>query len=109
MRLVILESPYAGDIETNTRYARAAMRDCLERNEAPFASHLFYTQVLDDGDSAQRMLGMKAGFAWGETVGADVVVYRDLGVSPGMRYGIALALSAGRRVEYRELGGEWKR
>ena len=51
-RKVILESPYAGDVETNLRNARAAMRDCLLRGEAPYASHLLYTQpgVLDDGD-----------------------------------------------------------
>ena len=48
--LVLLESPYAGDIEANLSYARACMRDCFERGEAPFASHLLYTQmgVLDD-------------------------------------------------------------
>lgn len=27
--LVLLESPYAGDIEANLTYARACMRDCL--------------------------------------------------------------------------------
>ena len=40
MKLVVVESPYAGDVETNVRYARAAIRDCLMRGEAPFASHL---------------------------------------------------------------------
>ena len=39
-RRVIVESPYAGDIETNVAYARAALRDCLSRGEAPIASHL---------------------------------------------------------------------
>ena len=39
MRLVIIESPYEGDVETNLRYLRACMADCLHRNEAPFASH----------------------------------------------------------------------
>ena len=29
MRLVIVESPYAGDVELNIRYARACLRDCL--------------------------------------------------------------------------------
>lgn len=50
MILVLLESPYAGNVELNVTYARACMRDCLKRGEAPFASHLLYTQpgVLDD-------------------------------------------------------------
>lgn len=42
MIFVIVESPYAGDVERNTAYARAAVRDCLMRGEAPFASHLLY-------------------------------------------------------------------
>src|SRR5690606_21487830 len=39
-RRVIVESPYAGDVETHVAYARAALRDCLSRGEAPIASHL---------------------------------------------------------------------
>ena len=42
MRRVIVESPYAGDVERNIAYVRAAMRDCLMRGEAPLASHLLY-------------------------------------------------------------------
>ena len=42
MRLVILESPYAGrdqaEIHGNVLYARACLRDCLLRGEAPLAS-----------------------------------------------------------------------
>ena len=42
MRLVIIESPYAGDIEANVVSARACVRDSLSRGEAPIASHLLY-------------------------------------------------------------------
>src|SRR5690606_3550939 len=42
-RLVILESPYAGNIDLNIDYARAAVRDSLSRGESPIASHLLYT------------------------------------------------------------------
>lgn len=47
---VILESPYAGEIDRNIRYARACVRDSLLRGESPIASHLLYTQsgILDD-------------------------------------------------------------
>ena len=50
MERVIIESPFAGDVDRNLRYARAAMRDCLLRGESPYASHLLYTQpgVLND-------------------------------------------------------------
>lgn len=104
MKLVIVESPYAGDVDRNVTYARACLRDCLERGEAPYASHLIYTQpgVLDDDDPDERMWGIHAGFAWGEQAEATVV-YTDHGISKGMKYGIEAAEKAGRPVEYRRL------
>ena len=104
MRLVILESPYAGDIARNEHYARAAMRDCLSRGEAPFASHLLYTQCLDDNDVVARALGIEAGLAWGRMADATVV-YRDLGITAGMHIGIERARLVGRKVEMRDLPG----
>lgn len=106
-RLVIVESPYAGDVEMNTRYARAAMRDCLLRGEAPYASHLLYTQpgVLADSDTEERDLGIGAGLAWGDKADATVL-YTDLGISSGMKYGIQRAEAAGRPIEYRSLFAE---
>jgi hypothetical protein len=104
MRLVIIESPYAGDIEANVTYARAAMWDCLERGEAPYASHLLYTQVgvLDDSDADQRARGIEAGLQWGKFADATVV-YTDRGISKGMQLGIDRAKAEGRDVEYRAL------
>lgn len=105
MRLVILESPYAGEVERNVLYARRALRDCLLRGEAPLASHLLYTQpgVLDDTIPAERQHGIDAGLAVRHVVSASVV-YIDYGVSSGMRYGIEDAIKHGRLVEYREIG-----
>ncbi len=105
MRLVVIESPYAGNVSRNVRYARACVRDCLARGEAPYASHLFYTQpdVLDDTIPEQRALGIEAGLAWGECALATVV-YTDLGWSTGMRYGVKRAEAMFRPVEYRKLG-----
>jgi hypothetical protein len=104
MRRVIVESPYAGEIKANEAYARACLRDCLKRGEAPLASHLLYTQlgVLDDTITEERVLGILAGFAWGAVAEASVV-YVDRGVSDGMRKGIAAAEALGRPVEYRNL------
>lgn len=108
MTRVIIESPYAGDIERNMRYLRACLRDSLSRGEAPFASHGLYTQpgVLRDEDRAERGRGIAAGLIWGLVAG-KTVVYADLGVSSGMRVGILAAEQAGRAIEYRTLGGEW--
>ncbi len=104
MKLVVVESPFAGDVERNIRYARACLADCLARGEAPFASHLLYTQdgVLDDLDPEERKLGMRAGFAWGEAACATVV-YTDYGISQGMAAGIAEAGRDGRDIVYRRL------
>lgn len=101
---VLVESPYAGDVNTNIRYARACLRDCFLRGELPFASHLLYTQdgILDDDIPEERALGIDAGLAWGESA-EKTVVYTDLGISKGMQYGIANAQSLNRPVEYRTL------
>ena len=87
MKKVIIDSPYAGDIERNINYARACLKDSLNRNEAPLASHLLYTQdgVLDDGIKAERMQGINAGLAWLEVVNLHVF-YIDYGMSKGMEY-----------------------
>ncbi|MDD5749435.1 MAG: hypothetical protein PHO91_01450 [Patescibacteria group bacterium] len=107
IRLVIIESPFAGtpeEVATNIQYARACLLDCLKRGEAPFASHLLYTQegVLDDTVPEQRRLGIEAGLAWGQKATATVV-YLDRGISQGMVQGIIRALNEGRAVEPRSL------
>lgn len=108
MRRVIVESPYAGEtpeeIDRNIRYARACVRDCLERGEAPFASHLLYTQpgVLNDSVPEERQRGIDAGFVWGVVADATVV-YADLGISRGMQFGIEEAHRLGRPIEVRAL------
>ena len=84
---VILESPYAGDVDRNIEYARRCVNDSLHHNEAPIASHLLYTQkgVLDDNIDTERQLGIGAGLEWLKV--ADMhVFYVDYGSSDGMRY-----------------------
>lgn len=103
-RLVILESPYAGDVDANITYARRAVADSLHRGEAPIASHLLYTQpgVLDDTIPAERRLGIDASLAWGRVADATVM-YADRGITPGMQHGIDRAEAEGRVVEIRYL------
>lgn len=102
--IVIIESPYAGDIERNIAYARACLRDSLMRGEAPYASHLLYTQpgVLDDREPIERELGIFAGQSF-HFVCARVAVYHDLGITDGMRSGINRAMSINKPVVYRRL------
>ena len=104
MRLVIIESPYAGDVKSNTDYARACVRDSLFRGEAPIASHLLYTQsgILRDEIIDERQRGITAGLAW-QRVADATVVYMDRGLSDGMKEGIEAAQIVGVPVEYRYL------
>lgn len=110
MRFVALESPLAArqekpqvySLEIHLAYARACLRHSLALGEAPFASHLLYPQVLDDGDQAQRAQGIQAGLAINARAVASVV-YVDLGISRGMDMGIAHAQACHREIEFRRL------
>ena len=89
-KLVIIESPFAGDsaisIASNLRYARMCIRDSISRGESPIASHLLYTQdgILLDTIPEERQLGIACGYAWMRK--ADLIVfYTDLGWSTGMK------------------------
>lgn len=107
MRLVIIESPYAGDIERNLRYARACIRHSLLSGESPIASHVLYTQegILDDSDPGERRLGIHAGIAWYH-VANFCAVYSDFGISNGMMQGIEFASGAKIQIEFRTLPRE---
>lgn len=101
---VDLESPYAGNIKKNLKYARRCMSDSLSRGENPIASHLLYTQsgILNDRKPKERKRGIRAGKAWASLADATIV-YTDLGISKGMRIGIRNAESSGRCIIYRSL------
>lgn len=102
MKRVLIESPYSGNIGQNKAYAWDCVKDSLNRGEAPFASHLFYTEVLNDFLLPERLLGMEAGFIWGQQAQL-VAVYTDLGISSGMEHGIARAQAQDIPVEHRSL------
>lgn len=61
MKLVYICSPFAGDIESNVRFARAACLYAAEQGCAPVAVHLLYPQILDDNIPAQREIGIRMG------------------------------------------------
>ena len=102
---VIIESPYADNLVNGGQYlayARKCLWDSLMRRESPFASHLLYTQVLDDKISEQRKLGMDLALDWYDA--AEIcAIYMDHGISDGMRRGIEYAQSIGLKTEERSL------
>lgn len=106
MKLTIIESPYAGEVERNLEYVRACMRDSLARGEAPYASHALYTQpgVLDDDNPIERKLGIEAGFAWWRSAD-NFAFYIDRGWSRGMKVAHERAVSYRVPFEIRTLDG----
>lgn len=109
MKLVIIESPYAASehhtVEQHVEYARRCLKDSLSRGEAPFASHLLYTQpgVLNDLIPEERRRGMEAGFAYRQVI-KKTVVYTDYDVSPGMDEGLEGAEETDSTIERRTIG-----
>jgi len=100
---VNIESPFAGEIERNKEYFKRCIKDCLDRGEAPFASHAIYTQVLDDTIPSERRIGMEAGFEVLKRTDYSVV-YDDYGVSNGMLEGIKIAKELKHPIIYRKIG-----
>lgn len=96
---VYIASPFRGENAEETRqnliYARWCMADSLERGEAPYLSHLLYTQIWAE-TPALREAGLAAGDAW-RAVADLVAVYTDLGLTEGMRRALA-SVPDGRSV-----------
>ena len=126
MRRVVVESPFTGkgdtkeereaDAAKKQRYLAACLRDCYRRGESPYASHAIGPLALNDDDPEERALGMSAVTVW-RSVSHATVVYRDLGIAPGMEWGVKSARNLAQVgehlgmpphvVEIRSLGEDW--
>jgi len=60
-KVVYIASPLSGDVEQNLQFARQACRYAMAQGAVPFAPHLLYTQMLDDGKPEERQLGIEMG------------------------------------------------
>jgi hypothetical protein len=105
MKRVYVASPFnAGTVEgirQNILYGRLAMLDSLARGEAPYLSHLLYTQVWAETPEL-RTKGLEAGQVYRRA--ADLVaIYADLGITEGMRFAMSGAEIAGQPVELRSI------
>ena len=60
-RLVYIASPYAGDVEGNVAFAKAACRYAAAQGCTPVAVHLMYPQFLDDRVPKEREAGLRMG------------------------------------------------
>ena len=56
--LVYICSPYKGDVEANTKKARAFCRYALDNGQIPLAPHLMFPQFMKDADKEERELAL---------------------------------------------------
>jgi hypothetical protein len=96
--LVYVASPFAGDVEANIKRARDNCRFAVMQGCIPLAPHLLYPQFMDDGDPAQRELGLLlASVLLGKC--AELWVFGET-VSAGMRLEIGKAEKRGIPIRY---------
>ena len=82
MKIIYVASPYAGDIEKNTEFAKRACRHVMNEGHAFFAPHLLYPQLLNDANPHERQTGLDMGIAMLPRCD-ELWCYGDR-VSPGM-------------------------
>lgn len=97
-RIVYIASPYAGDIEGNTAFARNACRYCGEQGHTPIAVHLLYPQIYNDASPEERRRALQMGLHLLE-VCDELWVCGDT-ISPGMEGEIRRATELGIPIRY---------
>ncbi len=97
-KTIILESPFAGDVFNNVKYAQAVIHSLAHKGYAPSASHLIYTQMLDDTNEFDRKLGIDKGLDIAHA--HDSIIAIDKGVSTGMKYGVQRAINENRNYSF---------
>lgn len=105
MKLVIVESPYAGDLARNLAYLELCLGWCVKNKMSPYASHKMLTTCLDDDNPKERKLGIEAGLMW-YAVAEEVLFFTDFGWSRGMRAALNTVLETNmpfRTINLREL------
>lgn len=106
-RLVIIESPYSNDdltmVNRHTLYAKQCLKDSFKRGEAPFSSHILYSDALNYRVRIDKDIGLISHVSW-IAVCDLVAVYVDFGLSEGMQLAVNVAKIKHKRIEYRTIG-----
>lgn len=67
-RLCVVETPYRASsidqLQANVYFAGAVCRSLIYEGYNPFASHLFYTNFLNDRHLFERTAGIHLGYEW---------------------------------------------
>ena len=97
-KLCYICSPYRGDIERNTEYARELTRIALDCGYTPITPHLYLTQVLNEEDQEQREKGMAAGTELLRNC-RYIFIGSRYGLSEGMLAEIQIALEEYEKIK----------
>lgn len=93
MKLIYVASPYAGEMEKNTEFAKKACRYVMDQGHAFFAPHLLYPVILEENTPEQRQLGLDMGLSM--LAKCDNLWVCGDRISPGMQAEIDLAKQLG--------------
>lgn len=116
VQVVLLESPFSGNIQRNVAYTQRAMADSRQRNEAPIITHLLWTQhhekadhFVSDYDPKYTLpnLGRESALEQLKAIRRrvhKVVFLVDYGYSNGMKHGLEHCKKEGIPYEERKLG-----
>ena len=97
--MIFICSPYRGDITQNTENAKHYCKTVIKSTgKIPIAPHLYFPQFLDDNDTAERELGIRAGLKLMKDC-EEVWVFGD-DITDGMRREIAFAEIEGIEILY---------
>jgi len=61
---VYICSPLSGDVDRNVERACGYALFALSQGKCPVAPHIYFTRFMDDGDPAQRALGLSFALEW---------------------------------------------
>lgn len=97
-KLVYIASPYAGDVEKNIAFAKAACRYAMEQGCTPVAVHLIYPQLLNDSIPEEREMGIQMGLR--VLKACDELWICGDRVSQGMQAEYQAAKALGMSIQY---------
>ena len=118
MSLIILESPYSGDIPTHVAYAQRAMHNSREKGEIVIIPHLLWTQhhlaptyfVCDWDDKYEVKNGGREEslkqICKLRKMADKIVFYMDYGMSSGMKDGLEQCKRENIPYEERYIGNK---
>ena len=99
MKIVYICSPYRGDTNKHTIYARRLVERVLRDGDAPICPHLYLPQILDDSKPSEREKGLSVGLEL-LRVCDKVLVGNNYGISEGMAAEIEKARALGIQICY---------